>query len=138
MKKIKAFSIREIVIKLFFLTGLLALTLIHNSCSVTSPSSTNNQFDVQIMSDPVGARIEINGKYVGDAPLIVKIEGSGDRTFMRNTSILAGDPVYGYEFTQQKYYTGNTYARGLSDKIPEKILFKVDRGMAYSKTKYLR
>ena len=138
MKKIKASTYREIVMKLFFLTGLLALILIHNSCSVTSPSSTNNQFDVQIMSDPVGARIEINGKYVGDAPLIVKIEGYEDRTFNKNTSIIAADPVYGDEFIQQKYYTGNTYARELSDKIPEKISFKVDQGMAYSKTKYLR
>lgn len=100
MKKIKAY--REIVMKLFFLTGLLALILIHNSCSVTSSSSTNNQFDVQIMSEPVGARIEINGKYVGDAPQIVKIEGYGDRTFNKNTAIIAVDVVYGDEFIQQK------------------------------------
>ena len=73
MKKSKVFIFREIVMKLFFLIGLLTLTLIHNSCYVTSSSATKNQFDVQILSEPPGASIEINGTYVGDAPLIVKI-----------------------------------------------------------------
>jgi hypothetical protein len=124
--------------KLFLLTGLLALILIHNSCYVTSPLSTKNQFDVQIMSDPAGARIEINGSYVGVAPLIVKIEGFEDRTFYKNTAIIAADPTYGDECIQQKNFTGNTYARELNDKIPEKILFKVDRGIEDREFKYLR
>ena len=129
MKKITVFNFREIVIKLFFLIGLLAITLIHNSCYVTSSLSTKNQFDVQIISDPPGARIEINGNYVGDAPLTVKIEGFRDRTFNKTTVIIA-NPIYAGQYVQVKSFVGNTAVRELNDKIPERILFIMDIGRA--------
>jgi len=127
MKKITVFNFREIVIKLFFLIGLLAITLIHNSCYVTSSSSTKNQFDVQIISDPPGASIEINGNYVGDAPIIVKIEGFGDQTFIKSTEIIA-NPNCAEQYVQQKNFYGGHSTRSLNDKIPEKILFTMDQG----------
>jgi len=127
MKKNKVFTFGEIVMKLFFLIGLLAITLIHNSCYVTSSSSTKNQFDVQIISDPPGASIEINGNYVGDAPIIVKIEGFGDQTFIKSTEIIA-NPNCAEQYVQQKNFYGGHSTRSLNDKIPEKILFTMDQG----------
>ena len=127
MKKNKVFTFGEIVMKLFFLIGLLAITLIHNSCYVTSSSSTKNQFDVQIISDPPGASIEINGNYVGDAPIIVKIEGFGDQTFIKSTEIIA-TPCHLEHFVQQRNFNGGHSTRSLNDKIPEKILFTMDQG----------
>ena len=129
MKKNKEFSYREKVMKLFFLIGLFALILMHNSCYVTSSSGTKNQFDVQIISDPPGASIEINGNYVGDAPLIVKIEGFGDQTFNKSTEIIA-TPCHLEHFVQQRNFNGGHSTRSLNDKIPEKILFTMDQGRA--------
>jgi hypothetical protein len=129
MKRIRNLHYREIVIKLFLLISLLALTLIYTSCYVTLPLISKNQFDVQIISDPPGARIEINGNYVGDAPLTVKIEGFRDRTFNKTTVIIA-NPIYAGQYVQVKSFVGNTAVRELNDKIPERILFIMDIGRA--------
>ena len=79
------------------------------------------------MSDPPGAGIEINGKYVGDAPLIVKIEGFGDQTFNKSTEITA-TPCHLEHFFQQKNFNGGHSTRSLNDKIPERILFTMNQG----------
>jgi hypothetical protein len=131
MKKNEVFHYKKLVMKLFFLLGLLALILIHNSCYVTSSSGTKNQFDVQILSEPPGANIEINGKYVGDAPIIVKIEGFGDQTFNKSTEITAL-PIHPEQFVQRKNFYGGHPTRSLNDKIPERILFVMDQGRAQS------
>jgi hypothetical protein len=44
---------------------------------------------VQIVSEPKGAKIEVNGQYVGDAPLTVDIEASNDGRVWRDTIIKA-------------------------------------------------
>lgn len=132
MKRIRNLHYRGIVIKLFLLISLLALIPIYISCKVTSQSSPKNQFDVQIISDPPGARIEINGNYVGDAPLSVKIEGFSDRTFNKNTVIIA-NPIYAGQYVQQKSFIGSPSLRDYNAKIPERILFIMDLGRAPNK-----
>src|SRR6516162_2556744 len=75
---------------------------------------------VQIVSQPPGARIEINGRYAGDAPTTVEIETSPHGRFWKDTIIKAYPKDTGY--IQIKAFNGES--RWLvSDQIPARISF---------------
>jgi hypothetical protein len=75
---------------------------------------------VQIVSQPAGAQIEMNGQYIGDAPLSVDIEASNDGRFWRDTVIKAYPKETGY--IQIKAFNGqSTWA--ISDAVPPRIFF---------------
>ena len=107
--------------RVIFLLILLVFLPVFSTCYVSTPSSSNNLFEVQIISDPPGARIEVNDNYIGDAPLTVKIEGYSDRTFKKETIIVA-NPIIAGQYVQRKRFWGG-YTRELNDRIPERILF---------------
>ena len=75
---------------------------------------------VQIVSQPVGAKIEINGQYVGDAPLTVDIEASNEGRFWRDTVIRAYPKDTGY--TQVQVFNGKSHW-AISDMVPPRIFF---------------
>jgi hypothetical protein len=75
---------------------------------------------VQIVSQPAGAKIEVNGQYVGDAPLTVDIEASNDGRFWRDTVIKAYPADTGY--TQIKAFNGKS-RWAISDMVPSRIFF---------------
>ncbi|MBV9299080.1 MAG: PEGA domain-containing protein [Verrucomicrobia bacterium] len=75
---------------------------------------------VQIVSQPAGAKIELNGQYVGDAPLTVDIETSNDGRFWRDTVIKAYPADTGY--TQIKAFNGKS-RWAISDIVPPRIFF---------------
>jgi hypothetical protein len=75
---------------------------------------------VQIVSQPAGAKIEVNGRYVGDAPLTVDIETSNDGRFWRDTVIKANPADTGY--TQIKAFNGKS-RWAISDMVPPRIFF---------------
>jgi hypothetical protein len=85
------------------------------------------RLQVQIVSQPTGARIEVNGQYVGDAPTSVNIEASSDGRFWRDTIIKAYPKDTGY--TQIRAYNGKS-RWAISDLVPPKISFdtRIDPG----------
>jgi PEGA domain-containing protein len=82
---------------------------------------------VQILSDPPGARIEINGNYVGDAPLTVKVKADTEyNRFYSNTLIRAYPKENGY--VQTKYFAPGT-SEGLD--LPDRIFFDTNLRATY-------
>jgi hypothetical protein len=81
---------------------------------------------VQILSEPSGARIEINGDYVGDAPLMVTIPCSPDGRFMETTRIRAL-PILDGQYTQAKIFSGG-HRILKNDTVPSRIFFDMRLG----------
>ncbi len=95
---------------------LIAVT----GCASHHSISARPRKQVEITSSPPGAKIEINGRYVGDAPLKVDIETNAGGRFWRDTIIKAYPADKGY--TQIRAYNGA--ARwNISDTVPDEIDF---------------
>ncbi len=105
---------------------VLAIALAWTSCS--SPGITGRSTkQVQILSEPPGARIEINGDYVGDAPLTVTIPTFRGR-FTETTKIRAL-PTKPGQYTQLKFFNGG-YTMIPNDAVPSRIFFDMRLGPA--------
>jgi len=82
-----------------------------------SPTPAPTTKMVQIISDPPGARIEVNDDYVGDTPLEIKV-AQHNGNFVNDTTIRA-IPIQQGEYVQSKYFSGTF----LPAAIPSRILF---------------
>jgi hypothetical protein len=98
---------------------IAALSLINSGCA-SHPQAARPRQKVLIGSEPAGAKIEINGQYVGDAPRSVEIEASSDGRFWRDTIIKAYPADTGY--TQVIAFNGKS-RWAISDAIPPRIFF---------------
>jgi hypothetical protein len=106
----------------FIFPSLMAsVFLICSGCaSHTHTHVVRPRLKVQIVSQPTGAKIEINGQYVGDAPVTVDVEASNDGRFWRDTVIKAYPKDTG--FTQIRAFNGKS-RWAISDMIPPRIFF---------------
>jgi hypothetical protein len=86
-------------------------------------------YDVLVEASPPGARIEVNGQDVGDAPVHIKIFGDPDGTFHDFGSfyyVVKALPVSTNQFSQTRLFrTGHMLAG--EDHIPSKIYFDMNR-----------
>jgi hypothetical protein len=101
--------------------------------SVAPVPAQSAKAKVEIISEPAGARIEVNDNYVGDAPITVEIPQSGGY-FTRNTVIRAL-PTEGGDYVQTKHFSGSIpdvwYPETVGtarDQIPSRILFDMHLG----------
>ena len=78
------------------LSSLVASVFLMSSGCASHSHAVRPRLKVQIVSQPTGAKIEVNGQYVGDAPLTVDIEASNDGRFWRDTIIKAYPKDTGY------------------------------------------
>jgi hypothetical protein len=106
-----------------FLYTVLAYTIaavspIGSGCASHTHSARPRQ-KVLIVSQPPGARIEINGQYVGDTPTTVEVETSDGR-FWRDTIVKAYPADKGY--TQILAFNGKS-RWAISDVVPPRIFF---------------
>ncbi len=84
---------------------------------------------VEVTSSEPGARIEVNGEYVGKTPLTIKIFGDKDGTFHNfgsihyvNDYVITAYPVKAHQARQtRRFHTGGLFMP--EDKIPKKIFF---------------
>ena len=106
--------------------------LLCSGCASHSNISRPKQ-TVQIVSEPNGAKIEVDGRYVGDAPTTVEIEISPHGRFWRDTIIKAYPKDTGY--IQIKAFNGES-RWSISDPIPARISFdtRIDPAAALEKT----
>jgi hypothetical protein len=80
----------------------------------------------QIISEPPGARIEVNGNYVGDAPVTVELPQRGD--YIDEDTVVRAVPNGGGDYTQTKRFLTSDpwYHPGFAgDKIPSRIFFNM-------------
>ena len=100
--------------------SLAALVFLISLGCASHTHAVRPRLQVQIVSQPTGARIEVNGQYVGDAPISVDIEASSDGRFWRDTIIKAYPKDTGY--TQIKAFNGKS-RWAISDMVPPRISF---------------
>jgi hypothetical protein len=85
--------------------------------------------DSNARSDDVGARIEANEDYIGQAPLTLTIFGDKDGTFHNFGSkdyIIRAFPVATNQFLQTKVFrTGGWFSEG--DRVPSRIFFDMEQ-----------
>ena len=98
---------------------IAAVSLIGSGCASHTHTVRPRQ-KVLIVSQPPGAKIEINGQYVGDAPTTVEIETSSDGRFWRDTIVKAYPADTGY--TQILAFNGKSHW-AISDVVPPRISF---------------
>ena len=98
---------------------LAVFYLINSGCASRSKTSRPKQ-TVQVVSQPAGARIEVNGRYVGDTPTTIEIESSPHGRFWKDTIIKAYPKDTGY--IQIKAFNGES-RWSISDQIPGRIAF---------------
>ncbi len=93
--------------------------------SITSPAV--KQFSVEIISEPSGAKVEVNDNYMGETPLTINIEGwESTQTFIRK-SVIVAHPVRAGGQTQVKIFSGwHEPDKTYGDKIPNKIYFNMN------------
>jgi hypothetical protein len=95
------------------------LFLICSGCAHHTQTE-RQRLNIQIVSQPPGAKIEVNGTYVGDAPLTTQIEASNDGRFWRDTIIKAYPADKGY--MQIAAFNGKS-RWSISDMVPPKLFF---------------
>ena len=78
------------------------------------PAATAATKTIQIISDPLGARIEVNDDYVGDAPISITVPTEG-ANFTKGTTIRATPTLQG-EYVQAKYLDRTS-------EVPSRILY---------------
>ncbi len=99
---------------------LMASVFLACSGCASHTHTVRPRLKVQIVSQPAGAKIEVNGQYVGDAPLFIDIEASNDGRFWRDTIIKAYPKDTGY--TQIRAFNGKSRWT-ISDLVPSRIFF---------------
>lgn len=105
----------------------LALIVMLSGCTSMGPKGPKVEyFPVDIISEPLGAKVEVNDNYVGVTPLTINIEGwASTRTFIRSHIIVA-HPVRAGGQTQIKSFIGwYEPDRSYGDKIPDLIYFNM-------------
>jgi len=117
--------------KKIYIISLLGLALLLGGCQTmeTMPSASTaiSKFPVHIVSEPSGAKVEVNDNYVGMTPLTIELDGwAATRTFARSHVIVA-HPVYAGGQTQVKTFSG-WYQPDLTygDTIPEDMFFNMN------------
>jgi hypothetical protein len=102
--------------------------------ALVAPATTRQ---IEILSEPPSARIEVNDNYIGDAPITTTFQCSFDRRFLETTRIRAL-PTHPGDYVQSKFFSGGypTYsafggysaASNLNDSIPARIFFDMRLG----------
>ena len=81
-------------------------------------------YPVHVLTDPPGAKIEVNNDYVGDAPLTITMTGHEDREALRIYFVRAYPKTDSGGWTQVKMIIGyDAVWKGKSDRIPERLYF---------------
>jgi hypothetical protein len=81
---------------------------------------------VKVISEPLGARIEVNDDYICDTPCSIDLKVWEDYSLARRYKIIAY-PIYSGQQTQFKFLRGgNKYNRSSNDKAPTRIFFDMN------------
>ena len=97
-------------------TGLLLCAAVLYGCAASFTAVSEGTVGATlILSDPPGARIEINDDYIGETPLYVKFSTGTTHGRFIDAMIVRALPIGAGQYTQTK----NLYGK----KAPRKMLF---------------
>jgi len=82
--------------------------------------------DMRVISQPPGARIELNGGFMGETPLSIKVPCTNDERFLELVTIRALPTVEGHYSQTKIFLGGNTVLR--NDHVPATIFFDMRLG----------
>jgi hypothetical protein len=115
--------------------ALAAAALLLGGCASPIPPGAERgphgtmAYDVLVEASAPGAKIEVNGEQIGDAPVRIKIFGDTDGTFHDFGSefyVVRALPVSTNQFAQTRYFrTGQFFTP--QDHIPKKIYFDMNQ-----------
>jgi hypothetical protein len=92
------------------------------------PSVSYQPAKVEIISEPAGARIEVNENYIGDAPITVEIDQNGG--YFTQDTVIRALPTEAGDYVQAKRFSGNSPDVGARNRIPSRIFFNMHLGPA--------
>jgi hypothetical protein len=84
---------------------------------------------IQIVSEPPGARIEVNDDYIGDAPCAIEVPSDSEGRFVKQMRIVAVPVAVGYSQSKIFRFTNDPIYK--SDKIPSLIFFDMRLGSVW-------
>ena len=105
----------------FKAVSMLVIPVILSGCM----STPVKEVAMEILSDPSGARIEVNDEYAGTTPCTVKIPANIKGEFTRRT-IIRATPVADGQYPQTKIFSGGNEDME-NDLVPKRILFNMNR-----------
>ena len=112
--------------------ALVLVAVILTGCATTS-SEDRNFKTVSIISDPPGAKIEVNGSYIGQAPITTKVKCWPDDKVVVGTLTVKALPSGANQYLQQKVFKGPAYPFDPNhDVVPDTILFQMNLPTANS------
>lgn len=104
------------------LPAALALAAALSGCA-TRPE-LEHQVVTEILSDPPGARIEVNGDYIGDAPVTTKLRHHPSDKVVMGKVVIRALPRNGDEHLQEKTFQGPQYPFDPHrDIVPKRVFF---------------
>jgi PEGA domain len=88
-----------------------------NTSASVKPTPSPAAKAVQILSDPAGAKIEINENYVGETPITVQVPLW--RVGFTNATSIRAIPAVGGQYLQSKFFSAK-------DEVPDRIFFEMN------------
>lgn len=88
-----------------------------------TPESYTRTYTTKVISDPPGARIELDGDYIGDAPLEIQWEGWSSNGLFHSSHTVTALPIYEGQYVQSKYFRGGLMFNDPRHPVPKTILF---------------
>ena len=109
------------------LCGALSVVIMAGGCGPT-PGVATTRRSIRVITDPPGAHIEMDGAYMGRAPVTITTNADAWGCFIRHSTIRALPSEPG-QFTQSKNFAGGyQYAGHLNDHVPEQVFFDMRLG----------
>jgi hypothetical protein len=117
-----------------FLAAMAAAAIFFAGCETIPPGAERGPngtmaYDVSIEASPPGAKIEVNGEIIGDAPLHLKVFGDPDGTFHDFGSyyyMIRALPLATNQFVQTRtFMTGHLLTP--QDHIPKNLYFDMNQ-----------
>ena len=107
-------------------TSIAALAIAVGLFGCATNTELENQIVTEIISEPPGARIEVNGDYIGDAPVTTKIRHYPSDKVVVGKVVIRALPRNAGEFLQQKTFQGPQYPFDPHrDVVPRKVFFEM-------------
>jgi len=110
------------------------LSLIILGLSLSLLVGCTSIYTVEVVTNPPGAVIEVDGEYMGKSPLTIELQGwSSTKTLARDYTINAL-PIQSGQYTQTKRLNGwYEPSRHYGNQVPKKIYFDLNLVPAPSK-----
>lgn len=111
---------------------LIAATHFLTGCcfhdDVMFPDLRKVQKSVLILSEPAGARIEVDDNYVGDTPITITVPAYACNGYFTKHTTITALPIRDGQYVQNKFFSGNDEFPHIGNPVPDRIFFDMRLG----------